>query len=65
MKRIYVILFTAALSASVFSCEKKADSNVHDKIENTEQDIKEKAADVKEDMKEETQKTTKNGSDAH
>ncbi|WP_018341462.1 hypothetical protein [Cytophaga aurantiaca] len=59
MKRIYVILFTAALSASMFSCENKTSSE-------TPKDRIEEAADsVNKTIKEESKKTTKNGDDAH
>ncbi len=66
MKRIYVIIFAATLSAFIFSCENKtASETMKDKIDNTGDDIKNTSQDVKEDIKEESQKTTKNGSDAH
>jgi len=58
MKRIYVILFAAALSASFFSCEEKTSSdkaNGHD----SEEGVKDTA------MLKEMHKTTENGGDAH
>lgn len=63
MKRIYVILFSALLSASVFSCEDKTSSenanNPAEEIGDTAKTKVGKAIEI------EAEKTTKNGSDAH
>lgn len=41
MKRLYVILFAAALSASVFSCKEKTSSEkLNDRIEEASDSIK-------------------------
>ena len=69
MKRIYVILFAAALSTAVFSCEDKASSdsseNTKERVEEAGTDIKHAADSAGEAIKEESKKTTKNGDDAH
>ena len=66
MKRIYVILFAAALSASIFSCEKKtpaekakdnlekAGENVKDAADDAGDGIKKESKEVKEDVKDAT-----------
>lgn len=47
MKRICVLLFAAALSIAIFSCEEKTKSEkLQDKMENTGDDIKDKTEDV-------------------
>ena len=59
MKRIYIILFAAALSAPIFSCKEKTPSEkLNDRIE-------EASDSVKNAVETESEKTTKNGSDAH
>lgn len=63
MKRIYVILFAAALSASMFSCEEKVSyekANDHNHMEGDTAKTK-----VGKAIENESEKTTKNGSDAH
>lgn len=58
MKRIYVILFAVALSTSLFSCEKTSSEKAKDHMEGVGDSIKN-------DVKNESEKTTKNGDDAH
>lgn len=63
MKRIYLILFTAALSASLYSCEEKTaaeKANTH--TEEAGDTAKTKLGKA---IENEAEKTTKNGSDAH
>ena len=63
MKRIYVILSAAVLSASIFSCENKTSSEkTNDHVEETGDTAKTKVGKA---IENETEKTTKNGSDAH
>lgn len=65
MNRIYVLLCAAVLSTALFSCEDKSASDQLQDTTHTGTDVTNKAEDVKEDVREESQKTTKNGSDAH
>ena len=63
MKRIYLILFTAALSASISSCENQTSS---EKANNHTEEAGDTAkTKVGKAIELETEKTTKNGSDAH
>lgn len=63
MKHIYVILFSAVLSAFVFSCEEKTSSEkASDHMREAGDTAKTKLGEA---IENETEKTTKNGSDAH
>jgi hypothetical protein len=63
MKRIYLILFAAAFSASIFSCEEKSSAEkVHNHTEEADDTAKTKLGKA---IENESEKTTKNGSDAH
>ena len=55
MKRIYVIVLAAAFSASLFSCEEKPST----------EKLNETGDSIKKTIENESEKTTKNGSDAH
>jgi hypothetical protein len=55
MKRIYVIVLAAAFSASIFSCEEKPATDR----------VNEPGDSIKKTIENESEKTTKHGSDAH
>jgi len=63
MKRIYVILFSAVLIVSIYSCEEKNSSEKA--IDHTEEAGDTAKTKVGKAIENETEKTTKNGSDAH
>ncbi|HSY61033.1 MAG TPA: hypothetical protein VK796_04110 [Cytophaga sp.] len=64
MKRIYVILFAAALSASVFSCkEKTASEKFKDKMDETGHDIKDAAHDAGDAAKDGAKETKEKAED--
>ena len=66
MKPIYAILFAAALSVSILSCEEKSSAEkVHDHMHEAGDDVKDTANDAGDALKKETKKTTVNGGDAH
>lgn len=58
MKHIYVLLFAAALSASIVSCEEKTTDHTEDASDTAKTKLGKS-------IENETEKTTKNGSDAH
>ncbi len=54
MKRIYVIVLAAAFSASILSCQEKSSEKLNEAGDS-----------IKKTIETESEKTTKNGSDAH